>query len=143
MWWWRVNSIIGVVLVGWHTLGCVWFLICDTSDAAKNPLRSVLEEESIASLHEQDTFTLYTITMHSVLLIFSGETVETMTNGQRLFSSLMNISGILLTSILIGEVAVLLAKARAATTEYELKMEEVMRYEMTPHPVEFDMYYSV
>lgn len=24
----------------------------------------------------------------------------------------------------------------------ELKMEEVMRYEMTPHPVEFDMYYS-
>jgi glutamine synthetase len=23
----------------------------------------------------------------------------------------------------------------------ELKMEEVMRYEMTPHPVEFDMYY--
>lgn len=25
----------------------------------------------------------------------------------------------------------------------ELKMEEVMRYEMTPHPVEFDMYYSV
>jgi glutamine synthetase len=25
----------------------------------------------------------------------------------------------------------------------ELKMTEVMRYEMTPHPVEFDMYYSV
>ncbi|MDF1609993.1 type I glutamate--ammonia ligase [Hoeflea sp. YIM 152468] len=25
----------------------------------------------------------------------------------------------------------------------ELKMIEVMRYEMTPHPVEFDMYYSV
>ncbi len=25
----------------------------------------------------------------------------------------------------------------------ELKWEEVMRYEMTPHPVEFDMYYSV
>ncbi|OKL43573.1 type I glutamate--ammonia ligase [Pseudovibrio exalbescens] len=25
----------------------------------------------------------------------------------------------------------------------ELKMEEVLRYEMTPHPVEFDMYYSV
>ncbi|MCT6871020.1 MAG: type I glutamate--ammonia ligase [Bartonella sp.] len=25
----------------------------------------------------------------------------------------------------------------------ELKMQEVMRYEMTPHPVEFDMYYSV
>ncbi len=25
----------------------------------------------------------------------------------------------------------------------ELKMEENMRYEMTPHPVEFDMYYSV
>jgi len=25
----------------------------------------------------------------------------------------------------------------------ELKMVEVMRYEMTPHPVEFDMYYSV
>jgi glutamine synthetase len=25
----------------------------------------------------------------------------------------------------------------------DLKMEEVMRYEMTPHPVEFDMYYSV
>jgi len=24
----------------------------------------------------------------------------------------------------------------------ELKMEEVLRYEMTPHPVEFDMYYS-
>ncbi|MEO2038181.1 MAG: glutamine synthetase, partial [Martelella sp.] len=24
-----------------------------------------------------------------------------------------------------------------------LKMEEVMRFEMTPHPVEFDMYYSV
>ncbi|MBL4600545.1 MAG: type I glutamate--ammonia ligase [Rhizobiaceae bacterium] len=24
----------------------------------------------------------------------------------------------------------------------ELKMEDVMRYEMTPHPVEFDMYYS-
>ena len=24
----------------------------------------------------------------------------------------------------------------------DLKMEEVMRYEMTPHPVEFDMYYS-
>jgi glutamine synthetase len=24
----------------------------------------------------------------------------------------------------------------------ELKMTEVMRYEMTPHPVEFDMYYS-
>jgi hypothetical protein len=24
----------------------------------------------------------------------------------------------------------------------ELKMEENMRYEMTPHPVEFDMYYS-
>jgi glutamine synthetase len=24
----------------------------------------------------------------------------------------------------------------------ELKMEEVMRYEMTPHPVEFDLYYS-
>ena len=24
----------------------------------------------------------------------------------------------------------------------ELKMQEVMRYEMTPHPVEFDMYYS-
>jgi glutamine synthetase len=24
----------------------------------------------------------------------------------------------------------------------ELKMEEVERYEMTPHPVEFDMYYS-
>jgi glutamine synthetase len=25
----------------------------------------------------------------------------------------------------------------------ELKMEEVARFEMTPHPVEFDMYYSV
>ena len=25
----------------------------------------------------------------------------------------------------------------------ELKMTEVMRYEMTPHPVEFEMYYSV
>ena len=25
----------------------------------------------------------------------------------------------------------------------ELKMEEVLRYEMTPHPIEFDMYYSV
>ena len=25
----------------------------------------------------------------------------------------------------------------------ELKMVEVMRFEMTPHPVEFDMYYSV
>lgn len=25
----------------------------------------------------------------------------------------------------------------------ELKMQEVMRYDMTPHPVEFDMYYSV
>ena len=25
----------------------------------------------------------------------------------------------------------------------ELKMQEVMRYEMTPHPVEYDMYYSV
>ena len=25
----------------------------------------------------------------------------------------------------------------------ELKMQEVMRYEMTPHPVEFDMYYSI
>lgn len=25
----------------------------------------------------------------------------------------------------------------------ELKMEEVERYDMTPHPVEFDMYYSV
>ena len=23
------------------------------------------------------------------------------------------------------------------------RMEENMRYEMTPHPVEFDMYYSV
>ena len=25
----------------------------------------------------------------------------------------------------------------------ELKMTEVMRFEMTPHPVEYDMYYSV
>jgi glutamine synthetase len=25
----------------------------------------------------------------------------------------------------------------------ELKKEEVKRFEMTPHPVEFDMYYSV
>ncbi|MAB00550.1 MAG: glutamine synthetase, partial [Stappia sp.] len=25
----------------------------------------------------------------------------------------------------------------------ELKMEENMRYEMTPHPVEYDLYYSV
>jgi glutamine synthetase len=25
----------------------------------------------------------------------------------------------------------------------ELKMAEVVRFEMTPHPVEFDMYYSV
>ena len=25
----------------------------------------------------------------------------------------------------------------------ELKWEENMRYEMTPHPVEYDMYYSV
>jgi glutamine synthetase len=25
----------------------------------------------------------------------------------------------------------------------ELKMQDVMRYEMTPHPVGFDMYYSV
>ncbi|AXS40827.1 type I glutamate--ammonia ligase [Breoghania sp. L-A4] len=25
----------------------------------------------------------------------------------------------------------------------ELKMEDVLRYEMTPHPIEFDMYYSV
>ncbi len=25
----------------------------------------------------------------------------------------------------------------------ELKMEEVMRFEMTPHPVEYDMYDSV
>ena len=25
----------------------------------------------------------------------------------------------------------------------ELKMEEVLRFEMTPHPIEFDMYYSV
>ncbi len=24
----------------------------------------------------------------------------------------------------------------------DLKMEENMRYEMTPHPIEFDMYYS-
>jgi len=24
-----------------------------------------------------------------------------------------------------------------------LRMEENMRYEMTPHPVEYDMYYSV
>ena len=25
----------------------------------------------------------------------------------------------------------------------ELKREEIMRFEMTPHPVEYDMYYSV
>jgi glutamine synthetase len=25
----------------------------------------------------------------------------------------------------------------------ELKMEEIIRFEHTPHPVEFDMYYSV
>ena len=25
----------------------------------------------------------------------------------------------------------------------ELRMSENMRYEMTPHPVEYDMYYSV
>jgi glutamine synthetase len=25
----------------------------------------------------------------------------------------------------------------------ELKMEEVRRFEMTPHPVEFELYYSV
>ena len=25
----------------------------------------------------------------------------------------------------------------------DLKMEENMRYEMTPHPIEYDMYYSV
>jgi glutamine synthetase len=25
----------------------------------------------------------------------------------------------------------------------ELKMDEVLRFEMTPHPVEFDLYYSV
>ena len=25
----------------------------------------------------------------------------------------------------------------------EMKMVEVMRFEMTPHPVEYDMYYSV
>ena len=25
----------------------------------------------------------------------------------------------------------------------ELKMAEYMRYEMTPHPIEYDMYYSV
>ena len=25
----------------------------------------------------------------------------------------------------------------------ELKMGEVMRFEMTPHPIEFDMYYSL
>ena len=25
----------------------------------------------------------------------------------------------------------------------ELKMQDVMRFEMTPHPVEFEMYYSV
>jgi glutamine synthetase len=25
----------------------------------------------------------------------------------------------------------------------ELKMEDVARFEMTPHPVEYDMYYSV
>ena len=25
----------------------------------------------------------------------------------------------------------------------DLKMQEVMRFEMTPHPVEFEMYYSV
>jgi len=25
----------------------------------------------------------------------------------------------------------------------ELKMQEVIRFEMTPHPVEFDMYYSL
>jgi glutamine synthetase len=25
----------------------------------------------------------------------------------------------------------------------ELKMTEVMRFEMTPHPVEYDMYYSL
>ncbi|MCB1511950.1 MAG: glutamine synthetase, partial [Hyphomicrobiaceae bacterium] len=25
----------------------------------------------------------------------------------------------------------------------ELRMEEVLRFEMAPHPVEFDMYYSV
>ncbi len=25
----------------------------------------------------------------------------------------------------------------------ELKMEEVLRYDMHPHPVEFDMYYKV
>jgi len=24
----------------------------------------------------------------------------------------------------------------------DLKMQDVMRFEMTPHPVEFDMYYS-
>jgi glutamine synthetase len=24
----------------------------------------------------------------------------------------------------------------------ELKMQEVMRFEMAPHPIEFDMYYS-
>ena len=28
-------------------------------------------------------------------------------------------------------------------TYIELKMAEVMRFEMTPHPVEYDMYYSV
>jgi glutamine synthetase len=25
----------------------------------------------------------------------------------------------------------------------ELRMEEVIRFEQTPHPVEFDMYYSI
>lgn len=46
---------------------------------------------------------------------------------------------ILMTSVLIGEVAVLLAKSRAATTEYDLKMEEVngqMTFLKLPHTLQ-------
>ena len=36
-----------------------------------------------------------------------------------------------------------LAKSQGQIDAFiELKMVAVMRYEMTPHPVEFDMYYS-
>ena len=140
LWWLRVCKILVTVVITWHLLGCVWFLICDASPPAFNPLTDELLSTEENQIPEGfPLLTMYSITMHSIVLIFSGEAVTTMSNRQRVFASMMNFAGILMTSVLIGEVAVLLAKSRAATTEYDLKMEEVngqMTFLKLPHTLQ-------
>ena len=123
-----------------HIMSCLWWALSDTyNEGSSNPrnwfyrLNEVNLNLPYHSIHASEGhshryfFEFYMQSFYYTTLMFVGDGVEPITPGQHVFATMCLVIGVVLVAVLIGDISLIMAKVRAAQTEYDLKMERVNR----------------